>query len=165
MKRIITTIFALILACGLSCSVQAQQELSAGASAAQAAAIESLQAMEPRNMDEFMENALLFSKLWRNDLAQKNFAKVLEFNPKEEDLIRLHEMATRILPNYMDELAESPDLQPSGSVLADKIREALNNRYHSEEAVANAVEEFLAAEWKSDKSRESFSILNRTLPD
>ena len=162
MKRIITTILALILACGLSCSAQAQQELSAGASAAQAAAIESLQALEPRNMDEFMENALLFSKLWRNDLAQKNFAKVLEFNPKEEDLIHLHEMAKRILPNYMDDLAESPDLQPSGSVLADKIREALNNRYHSEEAVANAVKEYLAAEWKSDKSRESFSVLNRT---
>ena len=162
MKRIITSILALILACVLSCSAQAQQELSAGASAAQAAAIESLQAMEPRNMDEFMENALLFSKLWRNDLAQKNFAKVLDFNPKEEDLIRLHEMATRILPNYMDELEDSPDLQPSGSVLADKIREALNNRYHSEEAVAKAVKEFLAAEWNSDKSRESFSVLNRT---
>ena len=162
MKRIITTILALGLVCSLNCSVQAQQQLSAGASAAQAAAIESLQALEPRNMDEFMENALLFSKLWRNDLAQKNFAKVLEFNPKEEDLIRLHEMATRILPNYMDELEDSPDLQPSGSVLAEKIREALNNRYHSEEAVANAVKEYLAAEWNSDKSRESFSVLNRT---
>ena len=162
MKRIITTILALGLFCSLNCSVQAQQQLSAGASAAQAAAIESLQALEPRNMDEFMENALLFSKLWRNDLAQKNFAKVLEFNPKEEDLIRLHEMATRILPNYMDELEDSPDLQPSGSVLAEKIREAVNNRYHSEEAVANAVKEYLAAEWNSDKSRESFSVLNRT---
>lgn len=162
MKRIITTILALILACGLSCSAQAQQELSAGASAAQAAAIESLQAMEPRNMDEFMENALLFSKLWRNDLAQKNFAKVLEFNPKEEDLIRLHEMGTRILPNYLDELEDSPDLQPSGSVLAEKIQQALNNRYHSEEAIAKAVKEFLAAEWGSEQSKEAFSILNRS---
>ena len=161
MRWIQITVLTFIMSFSINCAIAADEAGTSG-DATTAAAIKSLQAIEPQNMDEFMEHALLFSKLWRNDLAQKNFAKVLELNPKEEDLIRLHEMGIRILPKYLDELSDSPDLQPAGSSLADKIQEALHNRYRSEEAIDKAVKEYLSAELGTDSSRQAFSDLNRT---
>ncbi len=127
----------------------------------QEAAVAALQASTPKTIDEFMETGILYSKYWRNDLAKECYSKVLSLNPTDEDLLRLHEQATRLTPGYVDELREAPELQPVGGELADKIQAAQTNRFQSEQAIAQSVKDFLSAPWASEQCNQALGNLSR----
>ena len=158
MKNILLILPMILIAPYFSQTSMAQQ----GEIPGQEAAVAALQATAPQNMDEFMENGILYLKYWRYDLAKECFGKVSNYKPKEADWLRLHEMATRLSAGYLDELSEAAELQPEGASLADAIRDAIDKKFNSEEAIADAVKAFLAAGWGSEESAAAFAILSKT---